>query len=200
MQKERNNQKGIAMIIVVCIMAVMMALSLALLAASALLIGNAQSASDKEQARIFTLSVNRELEEALTISEEEASEKGGTGLWSWVNEKLKNDQWPEYGGDWDQGEQDGSILYLTMDHAEAIGEGKVIKSCEIVMYWESLGENQLLKKLPQGGYETVTEEDLELTIRVTCATGKNKYTLSSVFGCRKTQDDEDYYWYVSGRE
>lgn len=196
MQRKGNNEKGIAMIIVVCIMAVMMALSLTLLAASSLLIGNAQSASDQEQARIFTLSVNRELEEALTISEEEISENGAAGLWDWVNTKLKSRQWPEYAGDWNQGEEDGSVLRFTLNHAEAIGEGKAIKSCEIAMYWESLGDNEL----PDGGSESVGGEDLELTIRVTCSTGKNQYTISSVFGCRKPEDEEDYYWYVSGRE
>ena len=60
--RQRNGQEGIAMIIVVCIMAVLVMMSLALLLASSVMTQNAGRVKDQEQSRILTVSLADELE------------------------------------------------------------------------------------------------------------------------------------------
>ena len=63
--RQRNGQEGIAMIIVVCIMAVLVMMSLALLLASSVMTQNAGRVKDQEQSRILTVSLADELEKEL---------------------------------------------------------------------------------------------------------------------------------------
>ena len=60
--RQRNGQEGIAMIIVVCIMAVLVMMSLALLLASSVMTQNAGRVKDQEQSRILAVSLADELE------------------------------------------------------------------------------------------------------------------------------------------
>ena len=60
--RQRNGQEGIAMIIVVCIMAVLVMMSLALLLASSIMTQNAGRVKDQEQSRILAVSIADELE------------------------------------------------------------------------------------------------------------------------------------------
>ena len=63
--RQRNGQEGIAMIIVVCIMAVLVMMSLALLLASSVMTQNAGRVKDQEQSRILAVSLADELEKEL---------------------------------------------------------------------------------------------------------------------------------------
>ena len=60
--RQRNGQEGIAMIIVVCIMAVLVMMSLALLLGSSVMTQNAGRVKDQEQSRILAVSLADELE------------------------------------------------------------------------------------------------------------------------------------------
>lgn len=66
--RQRNGQEGIAMIIVVCIMAVLVMMSLALLLASSVMTQNAGRVKDQEQSRILAVSLADELEKELTVA------------------------------------------------------------------------------------------------------------------------------------
>ena len=63
--RQRNGQEGIAMIIVVCIMAVLVMMSLALLLASSVMTQNAGRVKDQGQSRILAVSLADELEKEL---------------------------------------------------------------------------------------------------------------------------------------
>ena len=63
-RKDRN--KGAAMIVVLCIMAVLMALSLAVLLSASVVMGNAQKAATREQCRLTAITFSEALEEKLT--------------------------------------------------------------------------------------------------------------------------------------
>ena len=63
--RQRNGQEGIAMIIVVCIMAVLVMMSLALLLASSVMTQNAGRVKDQEQSRILAVTLADELEKEL---------------------------------------------------------------------------------------------------------------------------------------
>ena len=75
--RQRNGQEGIAMIIVVCIMAVLVMMSLALLLASSVMTQNAGRVKDQEQSRILAVSLADELEKELTVtpSQQEKTKK-----------------------------------------------------------------------------------------------------------------------------
>lgn len=61
----KNRNKGEAMIVVLCILAVLMALSLALLLSASVVMGNAQKASIREQCRLTAITFSEALEEKL---------------------------------------------------------------------------------------------------------------------------------------
>lgn len=201
MEQMKKNQKGMAMIIVVCIMAVLMALSLALLAASSLLIGNAQNTADEEQVRIFTVSVNRRIEEELTGTADEIRRNGSPAIRSWINEKMSGGMWTEYDPALESSAQTSAIQQLSMEQTEAVGEGKLIRSCELKLFWECLEERKVEEKLADGTVFEGIESELQLTAEITCTTRSgNRYTAATIFGCKKRSDEDEYYWYISGRE
>lgn len=93
--RQRNGQEGIAMIIVVCIMAVLVMMSLALLLASSVMTQNAGRVKDQEQSRILAVSLADELEKELTVapSQQEKTQAAGTIL-EFVNSKIISGIWP----------------------------------------------------------------------------------------------------------
>ena len=93
--RQRNGQEGIAMIIVVCIMAVLVMMSLALLLASSVMTQNAGRVKDQEQSRILAVSLADELEKELTVtpSQQEKTQASGTIL-EFVNSKITSGSWP----------------------------------------------------------------------------------------------------------
>ena len=93
--RQRNGQEGIAMIIVVCIMAVLVMMSLALLLASSVMTQNAGRVKDQEQSRILAVSLADELEKELTVtpSQQEKTQASGTIL-EFVNSKIISGSWP----------------------------------------------------------------------------------------------------------
>lgn len=93
--RQRNGQEGIAMIIVVCIMAVLVMMSLALLLASSVMTQNAGRVKDQEQSRILAVSLADELEKELTVapSQQEKTQAAGTIL-EFVNSKIISGSWP----------------------------------------------------------------------------------------------------------
>ena len=93
--RQRNGQEGIAMIIVVCIMAVLVMMSLALLLASSVMTQNAGRVKDQEQSRILAVSLADELEKELTVtpSQQEKTRASGTIL-EFVNSKIISGSWP----------------------------------------------------------------------------------------------------------
>ena len=60
--RQRNGQEGIAMIIVVCIMAVLVMMSLAHILAYSVMTQNAGRVNDQEQKRIIAVSLSDDLE------------------------------------------------------------------------------------------------------------------------------------------
>lgn len=87
--RQRNGQEGIAMIIVVCIMAVLVMMSLALLLAASVMTQNAGRVKDQEQSRILAVSLADELEKELTVtpSQHERTPDAGTIL-EFINSQI----------------------------------------------------------------------------------------------------------------
>ena len=82
--RQRNGQEGIAMIIVVCIMAVLVMMSLALLLASSVMTQNAGRVKDQEQSRILAVSLADEQTFSLDSSAlNQANELSAQATLSW---------------------------------------------------------------------------------------------------------------------
>ena len=126
--RQRNGQEGIAMIIVVCIMAVLVMMSLALLLASSVMTQNAGRVKDQEQSRILTVSLADELEKELTVtpSQQEKTQASGTIL-EFVNSKIIS-------GSWSSGEEQTFSL-----DSSALNQTNEL-SAQATLSWEE-GEN-----------------------------------------------------------
>ena len=114
--RQRNGQEGIAMIIVVCIMAVLVMMSLALLLASSVMTQNAGRVKDHE------------LEKELTVapSQQEKTQAAGTIL-EFVNSKIISGSWPS-----------GEEQTFSLD-SSALNQSNEL-SAQVKLSWEE-GEN-----------------------------------------------------------
>ena len=126
--RQRNGKEGIAMIIVVCIMAVLVMMSLALLLAASVMTQNAGRVKDQEQSRILAVSLADELEKELTVtpSQHEKTSDAGTIL-EFVNSKIISGSWPS--GEEQTFSLDSSALNLSNE-----------LSAQVTLSWEE-GEN-----------------------------------------------------------
>lgn len=180
--RQRNGQEGIAMIIVVCIMAVLVMMSLALLLASSVMTQNAGRVKDQEQSRILAVSLADELEKELTVtpSQQEKTQASGTIL-EFVNSKIISGSWPS--GE----EQTFSLDSSALNRANEL-------SAQATLSWEE-GEN---------GYT-----DASLYITVHCiyhnmpffvTTIYNAYTAYAADDENQNEDVQDtLYWIRSER-
>ena len=174
--RQRNGQEGIAMIIVVCIMAVLVMMSLALLLASSVMTQNAGRVKDQEQSRILAVSLADELEKELTVtpSQQEKTQASGTIL-EFVNSKIISGSWPS--GEEQTFSLDSSALNQTNE-----------LSAQATLSWEK-GEN---------GYITVNCIYHNMPFSVT--TIYNAYTAYVADDENQNEDVQDtLYWIRSER-
>lgn len=92
--KFRTNQKGAAMIMVLCMMALITALSLSLLLTASVVFSSARNEWDREQCRILAVSLSQELEKDL-----QSTTGGANSLRACLEEKIKDGSWVYYNED-----------------------------------------------------------------------------------------------------
>lgn len=180
--RQRNGQEGIAMIIVVCIMAVLVMMSLALLLASSVMTQNAGRVKDQEQSRILAVSLADELEKELTVtpSQQEKTQASGTIL-EFVNSKIISGSWPS-----------GEEQTFSLD-SSALNQANEL-SAQATLSWEE-GEN---------GY---TDASLYITVHCiyhnmpfSVTTIYNAYTAYATDDENQNEDVQDtLYWIRSER-
>ena len=126
--RQRNGQEGIAMIIVVCIMAVLVMMSLALLLAASVMTQNAGRVKDQEQSRILAVSLADELEKELTVtpSQHEKTPDAGTIL-EFINSQILSESWSS-----------GEEQTFSLD-SSALNQSNEL-SAQVALSWEE-GEN-----------------------------------------------------------
>ena len=174
--RQRNGQEGIAMIIVVCIMAVLVMMSLALLLASSVMTQNAGRVKDQEQSRILAVSLADELEKELTVtpSQQEKTQASGTIL-EFVNSKIIS------------GEQTFSLDSSALNQANEL-------SAQATLSWEE-GEN---------GYSDaslyITVHCIYHNMPFSVTTIYNAYTAYATDDENQNEDVQDtLYWIRSER-
>ena len=161
--RQRNGQEGIAMIIVVCIMAVLVMMSLALLLASSVMTQNAGRVKDQEQSRILAVSLADELEKELTVtpSQQEKTQASGTIL-EFVNSKITSGSWPS-----------GEEQTFSLD-SSALNQANEL-SAQATLSWEE-GENGYTVTL-----RVIGRDDIAIVTNITSVIGKeSNVTLRSL--------------------
>ena len=177
--RQRNGQEGIAMIIVVCIMAVLVMMSLALLLAASVMTQNAGRVKDQEQSRILAVSLADELEKELTVtpSQHEKTPDAGTIL-EFINSQILSESWSS-----------GEEQTFSLD-SSALNQSNEL-SAQVALSWEE-GENGCT--------------DASLYVTVHCIYHNMPFSVTTIYTAYTANDmnqDEDMqdtiYWIRSER-
>lgn len=145
-----GQKKGEAMIVVLCIMAVLMALSLAMLLSASVVMGNAQKSFIREQCRLTAITFSEAIEEKLTEDYDDALfGLENEGLRRYLRDVISTGQWKYY----NEGEA-GSSSKKAVTHSFKVqglenSEGdSPYGDISVDMYWEwdgtkAVGEGEL---------------------------------------------------------
>lgn len=162
--RQKNGQKGIAMIIVVCIMAVLVMMSLALLLAASVMTRSAGCVRSEQQARILAVSLADELEKDITQTSD-AQNSGG--LLQMVNSQIQSGSWPA-----------GEERSFAMDQSALSAFGQTDDlSTQVTLNWEQ-GEEE--------GYA-----DASLSVTVTCTYQEASFSVTTVYTADADDSNED---------
>ena len=177
--RQQNGQKGIAMIIVVCIMAVLVMMSLALLLASSVMTRSSGRVRQQEQARILAVSLADELEKDLTMTKSQKENVSGQtsgSILEFINAQITSGGWPS-----------GEERSFTLDTTSLASLGQTDDlSAQVTLLWEDADENYA---------------DASLSVTVTCTYQDMPFSVTTVYTASKEKDDESntLYWIRSER-
>lgn len=176
-QRQQNGQKGIAMIIVVCIMAVLVMMSLALLLASSVMTRSASRVRSEQQSRILAVSLADEIEKEITQTSD-AQNSGG--ILELINSQIQSGSWPA-----------GEERSFAMDQSalSTLGQTNDL-SAQVTLNWE------------QGEEESYA--DASLSVTVTCTYQDAVFSVTTIYTAG-TDDvsedtDSDLLWIRSQRQ
>lgn len=139
-----KKNEGMTTIVVVCVMALIMSLSLGLFLTASVLMKTAARTGAAEQSRILAVSLSETLEQELTASDvvyqsqlEEASARtedlSGISLWHYVKQNIGDGSWPYY-------EENGIALNsresaVKSFRMDSVGVASEIAESIISLYW-----------------------------------------------------------------
>lgn len=140
---------GMTTIIVVCVMAIIMALSLGLFLSASVLMQTAARTGAAEQSRILAVSLSEMLEQQLTAEdvvyqnqlEEDAAkieDLSGISLWHYVRQNIRDGSWPYY-------EENGIPIHARENTVRSFqmdtsGVASEIAESTISLYWTQKDE------------------------------------------------------------
>ena len=168
----KKKDAGVTTIVVVCAMAIIMALSLGLFLTASVLMRTAGKTAALQQCRILAVSFSREIENQLTSqdtvfesrNEEEASKVQDVhsfSPWHYVKQNISDGSWPCY-------EEQGTPLHakenamrtFRMDSAGIAGE---IADTQLVLYWTKEKQGKNPEQLVVKTSVTVKEQTCTIT-------------------------------------
>lgn len=140
----KKKNAGMTTIVVVCAMAIIMALALGLFLTVSVLMKSAEKTSAQQQCRILAVSLSEEITKQLTsedkIYEDRISEEVGRvedvhniSLWHYVKQNITSGTWPYY-------EEQGTTLHneenaVRVFEMEPSGVASEIAESRISLYW-----------------------------------------------------------------
>lgn len=163
---------GATTIIVVCVMAVIMALSLGLFLSASVLMKTSTRTLAGEQCRIMAVSFSEQIERTLTDEvyqytdrlEEEAGRAEsltGISLWHYIKQNISDGSWPYYS------ETEGSIHSygnaVRSFEMEEMGVTGEVADIELAMYWTCSAKADVPEKLIIKTTVTVKEQSCSIT-------------------------------------
>lgn len=184
MKKEYNisrDNTGATTIIVICVMAVIMALSMGLFLTASVLLNTSGRTLASEQSRILAVSFSEEVEDMLTsdryafgsLSAEEtgrAENTTGSSIWYYVKQCITDGSWPYY-------DEDDTVVHSRENAVRTFGisrDGTVgeVADISLSMYWTREGAGNRPGKLvvvttavSKGQSSSITDiYELELTM------------------------------------
>lgn len=151
-----RNNTGATTIVVICVMAVIMALSLGLFLTASVLLSTSGRTLASEQSRILAVSFSEEVEEMLTsdrylfgsLSAEEegrAENTTGSSIWYYVKQSITDGSWPYYDEeDTVVHSRENAVRTFQINRAETVGE---VADISLSMYWTREGNGNRPGKL-----------------------------------------------------
>lgn len=151
MKKECNisrDNAGATTIVVVCVMAVIMALSMGLFLTASVLLSTSGRTLASEQSRILAVSFSEEVEEMLTsdryafgslMAEEEGRAENTTGssIWYYVKQNITDGSWPYFDEeDTIVHSRENAVRTFQINRDGAVGE---VADISLSMYWTRQG-------------------------------------------------------------
>lgn len=185
--KKQASKKGYAMIMVICVMALLLVLSLAVLLAASTALTSAQKRLSAEQCRSLAISLSEEYEKQLAgpeySFESEAAENAATlnspgtakPFWFYLKESMTSGDWPYFNDD-EQGHAAGDA-YRTF-HFDAASVPESAKND-----WNKTGQTdmQIFWKSNRDAMESGDYNATPLTVKVTCTVNGQSCTITSVY-------------------
>ncbi|MBD5471955.1 MAG: hypothetical protein HDR20_03345 [Lachnospiraceae bacterium] len=151
MKKECNisrDNTGATTIVVICVMAVIMALSLGLFLTASVLLSTSGRTLASEQSRILAVSFSEEIEEMLTsdryafgsLSAEEAGRAEnttGSSIWYYIKQSITDGSWPYYDeDDTVVHSRENAVRTFQISRDGTVGE---VVDIRLSMYWTREG-------------------------------------------------------------
>lgn len=151
-----RDNTGATTIIVICVMAVIMALSLGLFLTASVLLSTSGRTLASEQSRILAVSFSEEVEEMLTsdryafgsLSAEEegrAENTTGSSIWYYVKQSITDGSWPYYDEeDTVVHSRENAVRTFQINRDGTVGE---VADISLSMYWTREGNGNRPGKL-----------------------------------------------------
>lgn len=202
----RKRQEGSAMVLVMCVMVVVMALSFALLLSASVLSMNAIRSNQKEQCRIAAISVSDALRDEIETHGKYTTRPREGGNTSTLAGKLHT----VFSTDWIRYQRGvGTIQQIQIDtrgvyHYEMTHEDMPSTKTTVQMYWEQEEEED---PNPEDEIQVVEEKlrGVTLYIKVTCQVGEEASTITSIYSpesikYNESGDDFSWEWSYEGHD
>ena len=178
--KIKNNNKGAAMIAVLCIMAVFVTLCLSMLLTSSVLMNNAFSRKYEEQCRVSAVTVSKELEYDLCTDSET------TGFYEYIDSHIitsGSSSWPYINTDeLGHGDRPNAYKEFTINGTDTAKTGDV----KVKLYWEWERDGALT--------------DIVLHVDVTASQNNQQHTVKTTYNLTIDSVNEDkWVWDISER-
>lgn len=167
----RKNE-GMTTIVVVCVMAIIMALSLGLFLTASVLMRTAAKTSASEQCRILAVTFSEQIEAQLTAEDKiyedslkenaaKAEDIHNISLWHYIKQNITDGSWPYY-------EEPGSTLHnkenaIRSFHMDSSGIASEIANTEVFIYWIRGSDERVPMQLVVQTRVTVKEQSCMIT-------------------------------------
>lgn len=193
----KRRQEGSAMVMILCVMAVVVALCMALLLSASVLTTNAARSNQKEQCRIAAITISDALKDEIETTGNYSTQPGAGGDTDTLAGKLHtvfSNDWVRYdknAGDVQQIQIDAKGIYNYVMSSSALPDTET----KVQMYW--MHDDMEDMNTEDIGARMEKFKDVILYMRVTCQVGQEASTIINTFGptnLKLNDEGTDFSW------